>query len=136
MSDTIALTTPAQINMWVLLSRRSQLKLHLKGYRVPGIVKACRRDVPGCENARTAKDCVVPLEFAISEAGGTIDYSLVNVHVMRKAGGMFHDRGIVSSMAEVEADPTLVSLYTRGMLEIVLTLDEPRAKNGEIYVPA
>jgi hypothetical protein len=131
------LDTPEQIAMWVLLSRRSQLKMQMKGLKVPGIVKWCRENIEGCENARTARDCVLPVEYAIASAGGPQDYSIVNVHVMRKTpDGLFHDRGIHPDMAAVEADPTMVRLYERGMLEIVYTMDEPRPSNGQIFVPA
>jgi hypothetical protein len=140
------LDTPEAINMWVLLSRRAQLKLWMNGmsrpaderkmYQTPGLVKWCKANIEGAENARTARDCIVPVEYAIASAGGPQDFSLVNVHVMRKAGGLFHDRGIYADMSEVEANPTFVSLYERGLLEIVYTLDEPREPNGQAYVPA
>jgi hypothetical protein len=133
---TIALDTPEQITMWVMLSRRAQLKLQLKGIKVPGIVKWCRANVPGAENARTAKQCVVPLEYMIADAGGPQDFSIVNVHVMYKSGGLFFDKGIYSDMSEVEADPAFVELYKRGLLEIVYTLDEPREATDQIFVPA
>ena len=136
MSEGFALDTPAQISMWVLLSRRHQVQLHLKGLKVPGIVKACREQIPGAENARTAKDLIVPIEYAISEAGGEIDFRLVNVHVMLNRGGMYFDKGVFSDMSEVEANPAFVEWYGEGMLEIVLTLDEPRGETNEIFVPA
>ncbi len=124
---TIVLDTPEQINMWVLLSRRSQLKMHLAGFKVTNIVKACRRDVPGCEDARTALDCVVPVNYAISEGGSEIDYSMVNVHVLvDNEDGTYVDNGIYSDMSGVEADPGFTALYAVGRLELILTLEEPR----------
>jgi hypothetical protein len=137
MTDGFVLDTPEQINMWVLLSRRSQLKLQMKGIKTPGLVKWCKANIPGAEKARTAKDCVVPVEYAISEAGGPPDYSLVNVHVMvRLQNGFFRDEGIFSTMAEVEAIDRLTTLYMQGRLELVYTLDEPRPPTKELYVPA
>lgn len=133
---TISLDTPQQINMWVLLSRRHQIQLQLKGMRTPGLVKWCKANIEGCENARTAKACVVPVEYAISQAGGDVDYRLVNVQVLVRRMGMFFDRGIFSDITEVEADTNLVAEYTKGNLEIVLTLEPPRASNNEIFVPA
>jgi hypothetical protein len=132
---TIALTTPAQINMWVLLSRRSQLKLQMKGLKVPGIVKWCRENVPGAEKARTAKDCVVPLEYLIAENNGPQDFSIVNVHVMENIDGVFYDLGVFNDMKEVEDDPWMVSLYVGGNLELVFTLDETRPPNNKTYQP-
>lgn len=130
------LDQPEQINLWVLLSRRHQVQLHLKGLKVPGIVKACREQIPGCENARRARDCIVPIEETIAAAGGEVDYNLVNVHVMFNRGGRgtYWDCGIFSSMSEVEANPGFVREYQAGLLELVLTLDEPREPNGQGYV--
>lgn len=134
------------VNMWVLLSRRSQIKMHL-GLRpdgtpanvkipVPGLMKWCKANIEGCENARTVRDCIVPVETAIAMAGGPQDFSIVNVHVMLVRGGLFHDRGVYNDMSEVEAVPAFVNAYQQGRLEIVYTLDAPREPNGEIYVPA
>lgn len=133
---TTVLDTPEQIQMWVLLSRRAQLKLQAKGLPTKGLIKWCKANIEGCESARTWRDCVVPVESAIAMAGGPQDYSIVNVHVMVKRGGLFIDRGIFADMAEVEARPDFVNLYNEGSLEIVYTLDEPRAANNEIFVPA
>lgn len=137
-SEAIILDTPEQINMWVLLSRRSQLKLQQKGLNVPGIVKWCRNNIPGCESARTAKQCVVPVEYAISEAGGQVDYSLVNVHIMRNVGdGIFADLGVFSDPDVALAEnPEFGPMFDDGALEIVLTLDPPRERNGQFYQPA
>lgn len=133
---SFVLDTPEQINMWVLLSRRSQLKLQMKGISVPGIVKWCRANVPGAEKARTAKACVVPLEYMIAAAGGPQDFSIVNVHVMRKRGDYFADLGIHPDMVSLEANPAMVEAYNKGQLEIVYTLEEPRPSNRQTYIPA
>lgn len=137
MSDTIVLDTPEQISMWVLLSRRHQLQLHMKGLKVPGIVKACREQIPGCASARTAKDCVIPVEFAISQAGGEIDYKLVNVHIMEKVrSDVFQDLGIYNSVDEAGESKYLRDLFAVGRLEVVLTLDPVRNPTGEFFAPA
>lgn len=135
---TIALDTPEQITMWVLLSRRSQLKLQMKGLKVPGIVKWCKANVPGAERARTARDCIVPLEYMIAERNGPADFSIVNVHVMRIVGnGVFQDLGIFPDTTTVEVEhPEWMTLYHNGGLEVVFTLDEPRESNGQFYQPA
>lgn len=136
---TIALTTPEEIGMWVLLSRRHQVQLHLKGMKVPGIVKWCKANLGTAEGGkpiRTAKDAIVPIEYAISEAGGDVDYRLVNVHVMVNGGGLFHDCGIFPNMEAVERQSDMVKAYQEGSLEIVLTTQEPRERNGEVYVSA
>lgn len=132
---TIVFDTPAQISMWVLLSRRSQIRLHLKGYPVAGLVKWCRANIDGCENARTVKQCVVPVEYAIASANGPQDFSIVNVHVMLSRGGMFFDRGIYPDMDAVEDNPGFVKAYEAGKLEIVYTLEDTREANGEVFVP-
>lgn len=134
MSETIVLDTPMQINMWVLLSRRGQIKMHLKGYTVPGLAKCLKGMYPEV-GGRMVKDFVVANEFAIGEAGGEIDYSIVNVHVMLSRGGLFFDRGIFSSMDEA-GTPENRELFAKGRLEVVLTMEEPREPNGETFVGA
>lgn len=129
---TIVLDTPKQINMWVLLSRRGQIKMHLKGYTQPGLAKCLKAMYPEV-GGRMVKDFVVANEFAIGEGGAEIDYSIVNVHVMMNRGGLFFDRGIYSDMDEAST-PEHAELYAKGRLEIVLTLEEPRVANGEVFV--
>lgn len=134
MTDGFVLDQPEQINMWVLLSRRLQIKMHLDGYPVKGLAASLKRMFPEV-GGRYVKDFIVPVEFAISEAGGDIDYSRVNVHIMLKAGGMFHDRGIFANMDEA-GTPENRRLFAKGAIECVLTLDEPREPNGGIFLPA
>jgi hypothetical protein len=142
-NETIVLDTPEQIQMWVLLSRRAQLKLWLKGegtenpgfYQTKGLIKWCRVHIPGCESARRARDCIVPVENAIVFAGGPQDFSIVNVHVMEVSGDYFLDRGVFPDMSAVEAEPALVELYNLGLLELVYTMDAPREPNGKAYLP-
>lgn len=130
----IVLDKPEQINMWVLLSRRHQLQLHMKGLKVPGIVKWCKANISGAESARTAKDCVVPVEFAISQAGGEIDYELVNLHIMRIVRpGIFQDLGIYDSPSDIQPGSPMAQMYQSGQLEIVLTVDSVRPANGELF---
>lgn len=129
---TIALDTPEQIAMWVLLSRRHQLQSQMKGIKTPGLIKWCQANIEGA--GRTAKSCVVPVEYAISQAGGEVDYNLVNLHVMYRQGGLFHDQGIFSHPDDMHEG--LKRAYEAGRLEIVLTLDEPRESNRQVYVPA
>ena len=130
------LDTPSQINMWVLLSRRHQIQMHIKGLKTPGIVKWCRANIEGAENARTASDCIVPVESAIAMAGGETDFSLVNVHVMTNKGDYFKDEGIFNDMSEVEANAGFVANYAAGRLEIVYTLEDVRPANGQMFIPA
>ena len=67
---TTMLNTPEQINAWVLLSRRSQLHLHLQGVKVPGIVKWCKANIPA-EYApmNTAKQCLVAFNDWVGDEG-------------------------------------------------------------------
>jgi hypothetical protein len=137
-NETVVLDTPEQINMWILLSRRAQVKLHLKGLTTKGLLKWLKVNIEGCENARTVKDCVVPLEYTIAMAGGPQDFSLINVHVMERVNDddVFRDLGIFPDMASVEANAGLVALYFAHRLELVYTLDEPRDATNEIFIPA
>jgi len=133
MSEGFTLDKPEQINMWVLLSRRHQVQLHLKGLKVKGITTALKREFG--DHGRNVRDYIVPIEFAISQAGGEIDYNLVNVHVMQMTmPGIFHDRGVFASMDDA-GTPENRALFAKDALEVVLTLEEPREPNGQIYVP-
>lgn len=133
---SIVLDTPEQINMWVLLSRRHQIQLHLKGMTVKGLAASLKRTFPDV-GSRYVKDYVIPVEFAISERGGQVDYNLVNVHVMLKRGGMFHDRGVYNDPdAALNTHPEFGPAFAKGQLEVVLTTDEPRPMTNEIFVPA
>lgn len=130
------LDTPAQISMWVLLSRRHQIQLHLKGLKVKGLAAALKREFPG--EGRNVKDFIVPVEFAISQAGGDVDYKLVNVHIMEATGsGVFVDMGIYDSpKAATEANAGIAILGMAGRLECVLTMEAPREPNGKHFLPA
>lgn len=68
---SIVLDTPEQISMWVLLSRRSQLHLHAKGLRFPGLFASLKRD--GLSNKRTAKGALADINKIIEAAGGPPD---------------------------------------------------------------
>lgn len=127
------LDTPAQISMWVLLSRRHQIQMHLKGLKVKGLVACLKREFPEVQG-RYAKDFIVPVEFAISEAGGEIDYKLVNVHIMQRLdNGYFLDRGIFANMDEA-GTPEHRAMFAEGTLEVVLTMDAPReAQPGRLF---
>jgi len=137
---TIVLDTPEQITMWVLLSRRAQLKMHLAGYPVKGLVAWFKRNLPtgeGGKPVRTAKDCIVPLEYAISEAGGDIDWTRVNMHVMRRLNPeVFQDLGVYDSPEDIQEGSPLAEMYKAGDLEIVLTLAEPRKATGDLFTTA
>jgi hypothetical protein len=141
MGMTIVLDTPEQINLWVLLSRRAQLKLHLKGYPVKGLVAWFKKNLPvgeGGKPVRTAKDCIIPIEYAISAAGGEVDYSWVNLHIMEivQKDTVFQDMGIYSSPDDISEGSYLGQMYKAGRAEIVLTTQEPRPANGELYTIA
>lgn len=133
MSEAIVLDTPSQINLWVLLSRRHQLQMQMRGLKTPGIVKWVRDNIEGAENVRNARQCVIPIEEAISMAGGQIDFKLVNVQILERVGNVMLDLGIVNSFDEVQADPGLMGLYDSGALDLVLTHEPPRCANGDYY---
>jgi hypothetical protein len=137
---TIALDTPEQINMWVLLSRRAQLKMHLAGYPVKGLVAWCKRNLDMTEGGkpiRTAKDAVVPLEYLISQHGGQVDWKVVNMHVMRRLNDeVFQDLGIWDSPEEIQEGSPMHQMYEAGSLEIVLTTQETRKPTGELFTTA
>lgn len=129
---SIMLDTPEQINLWVLLSRRHQVQLHLKGIKVPGILKWGKDHFPG--EVKTVKDMVVAVETAISMAGGEPDFNLVNVQTFLKRGGLLYDLGVFPTMAEVEAKPEFVKAYERGILEIMFTTEDVREANSQVYM--
>lgn len=134
MSDTIVLTGKAQTSMWVLLSRRHQIKMHLAGFPLSGLAACLKREFGN--HGRYVKDYVVPVEFAISEAGGKVDYNLVNVHIMeRQDNGVFYDRGIFASMDEA-GTPENIVLFALGRIEAVLTTEDVREPNGKTFLPA
>lgn len=131
---TVILDTPAQISLWVLLSRRHQIQMHLKGYPIRGLAAALKREFPG--QGRYVKDFIVPVEFAISEKGGEVDYKLVNVHIMEVVSdGVFADRGIFATMDEA-GTPENRALFAKGAIEAALTVEAPREPNGQMYTPA
>ena len=134
---SFTLDTPAQISMWVLLSRRHQIRLHLKGYPQKGLAACLKREFPEV-HGRLVKDFVVPVEFAICEAGGEADYNIVNVHVMEKTkGGMyFRDMGIFDSM-DAAGTPENREKFAAGLLEVVLTTEAVRdAIPGRMFTGA
>lgn len=139
-TEAIVLDTPEEINMWVLLSRRHQVQLHLKGVKVPGIVKWVKENLGEGYPfpIRTARDCIVPIEYAISQAGGEVDYNLVNIHVLAQTNNpsVFQDYGVYDSPADINPDSHIASLYVNGQAEVVLTLEDPRPPTGELFIPA
>lgn len=134
---SFSLDTPEEINMWVLLSRRAQVKMHMRGMEVPGLMSWIRSNIEGAESIRTVREGIVPLEYAIVSAGGPQDFTFVNVHVMVETmQGIYKDMGIVADMGAVETNPDWVTYYQQGRLELVYTLDDVRPANDEIFVPA
>lgn len=106
---TIMIDTPDQINMWVLLSRRHQLKLHAKGYKVKGIFKWIETNLPAeyLEGAkRTALDYLMALNDYIGDLNGPEDDD-VNYRLYLKFTGGLHDlyvdHGVFATMSDVEA---------------------------------
>ena len=114
--------------------------MQLKGLKTPGLVKWVRENIPGAEKVRTAKQAVVPIETAISAGGGEVDYRLVNLHLMERVNGfgsdVFQDLGIYDSPDVIAEGSYIHTLHTLGALEAVLTLEEPRPANGELYTTA
>lgn len=129
------LDKPEQISMWVLVSRRHQVQMHLKGLTQKGIIAALKRDIGN--NGNRVKDYVVPIEFAISEAGGQVDYKLVNVHICEILGnGLFKDLGVFPDPDHAAENAGIMALHMAGRLEIMLTTDEPREATGQLMMPA
>ena len=133
---TIALTTPEQINAWVLLSRISQCHLHMAGVKVPGLLKWLKANVPDCANDRTVKAAYPHLldfcdQFEVSAPGG----ERCNYQVLLTPSvfnGLYFDQGIVSSMTEVEANSVWVGAYRQGRLVILRTMDDVREPDTSI----
>lgn len=135
---SITLDTPEQINAWVLLSRISQCHLHLKGYKVNGLAAWLKRNVPDITTERTVKAMYPRLldycdTFGISAPGG----EQCNYQILMTGGpltGLYLDQGIVSSLAEVEANPTWAKAYGEDRLVIMRTMDEPRERDRTIQM--
>lgn len=100
MSEGFVLDTPAQINMWVLLSRRSQLKLQGKGIKTKGLFTALKREVG--ITSRKWDVALLELNDIIGDAGGPEDPE-VNYLVWIGQNDTYIDRGIYGSLADVEA---------------------------------
>lgn len=138
MSEAITLDTPEQITLWVLLSRRHQIQLHLKGLKTPGLVKWVKAnlDTAGV-SVRTVRDCIVPVEYAISMAGGDVDYRLVNVQFLERVReDVFQDLGVYDSPEGISLMSYIGQLATTDRLEVILTLEDPRPATGDLFAPA
>jgi len=132
---TIALTTPTQINAWVLLSRISQCHIHMKGYPVKGLHKWLVKNVPDCADTRTVKQAYPRLldycdQFGLAAPGG----EQCHYQVLVKGLGLYHDQGVFDTMADVEADENIVARYAEGRVVILRTMDEPRPRDRKIQM--
>lgn len=131
-NQTIALTTPVQINAWVLLSRISQAHLHMKGYKVPGLLKWLRANVPDCANARTVKAAYCGLldycdQFNLSAPGGEqCNYQVLLQHPISHS--LYLDQGVLSTMANVAEN--FGNAYAAGRVVILRTMDAVREPNN------
>lgn len=130
---SIVLDTPEQINMWVLLSRRAQLKLQIKGIKTPGIIKWCKDNIgPECT---TAKKALLRVNEVIAENGGPYDNDQhVLVAMSTDDSGLYADAGIHPNMAAIEAIPEFVKAYGEGRLHLMLTNDDVRDSNRQVYI--
>lgn len=130
---TICLDTPAQISAWVILSRRHQVQMHLKGYPVKGIVSALKRDF-GDHGSRVA-NYVLPIEEACAAAGIEKDWKLVSLHVMVNGGdNYYYDSGIYNTDTEaMDAIEGLAEAVQRGDAVVVLTQEDPRPPIAAAY---
>lgn len=130
---TIMLDTPAQISAWVILSRRHQVQLHLKGLKVKGILSALKRDF-GDHGNRVA-NYVLPIEEACAAAGIANDWNLVSLHVMVGAGPNYYtDEGIYNSDTEaMDAIEGLADMVANGVAVVVLTQEAPRPPIAAAY---
>lgn len=68
---SILLGTPAQISMWVLLSRRGQCHLQIKGLKTPGLIASMKRD--GLTSHNTATGALKDVNEVIFANGGPDD---------------------------------------------------------------
>lgn len=101
---TIMLDTPEQINAWVLLSRRHQLHLHLRGVKVPGIVKWCKANIPAeYGTVTTAKNALAYLNDYIGDIGGIPEDEWCSFKLLiGPERGVYIIAGIFEDMAAVE----------------------------------
>lgn len=127
------LSGPEQVGAWVLLSRRHQVQLHLKGLTQKGIVGALKRDI-GDHGNRVA-NYVLPIEEACAAAGIANDWKIVNLHVMVQAAPNYYtDEGIYNSDVEaMDAVEGLAEMVADGGAVVVLTLEAPRDRIAAAY---
>lgn len=131
----IVLDTPDQIQMWVLLSRRFQVKQHLAGMKVPGLLSSLKREIgPHCTTMKKAQFAV---EEAIVAAGGGPDESLVNFHVaMQTMPGIYRDLGIFDTIADANAFVSVnyPNATNADAFHMEITQSPVRVANDTIYV--
>jgi hypothetical protein len=129
---SVMLDRPEQIHMWVLLSRRSQLQLHEKGLKTPGLFKWLKDNLGiTTRNARKARQ---ELNDLIGELGGPEDPD-TNFNVLIEAAffpGKYLDDGIYPTMEEVESQYRAAFAGRADQIVIMRTLDEPRDPNGNV----
>jgi hypothetical protein len=135
---SISLDTPEQINAWVLLSRISQCHLHMKGLKVNGLAAWMKRNIPDITNERTVKQMYPRLlDFCDAHGVQAPGGEQCNYQVLMTGGpltGLYLDQGIVSSMSDIEANPTWVKAYGEERLVIIRTMDAPRERDRGIQM--
>jgi hypothetical protein len=131
---TIVLDTPEQINAWVLLSRISQCHLHMKGYKVPGLLKWLKANVPDCKGKASVAAAYPGLldycdQFGISAPGGEQCNYQVLVTGRKDSGlhGLYFDRGVYTSMDAIAE--AWGEQYAEGRIVILRTMDPERGPN-------
>jgi hypothetical protein len=136
-TGTIVLDTPEQINAWVLMSRISQCHLHMKGIKVPGLLKWLRANVPDCANARTVKAAYCGLldycdQFGVSAPGGEqCNYQLLMTPTA--LNGLYFDMGIVPDL-DASVPENVKTAYGEGRVVILRTMDDVRDRDTSIQM--
>lgn len=132
---TIVLDKPEQINAWVLMSRISQCHIHMQGYPVKGLHKWLVKNVPDAAGTRTVKDAYPRLldycdTFGVTAPGG----ERCHYQVLVKTLGLYHDRGVFASMADIEANDAIVARYAEGRVVILRTMGAVRDRDPKIQM--
>lgn len=139
---TIVLDTPEQINAWVLMSRVSQVSLHLKGHKVKGLAAWLKMNVPAeyCSGKeRTVKDFTIPLldwcddENVPTDRVGSLIEGINYLVVCSGSPGsnLYYDQGIYETMDEAWAD--WYAEYMQGCVHVFRTWDAVRGSQPKMY---
>lgn len=132
---TTSLDTPEQINAWVILSRVHQAELHMKGLKVPGLLKWLKANIPDCANATSVKNAYPALlDYADAEGVLGNHKELCNYQVLATPakGSVYFDQGIFDSIEDIQNAPGMKAVYDDGRVVILRTMKDVRGPDKKV----